>query len=71
MAIALDNLRVGRCYSFKNYGENRRLKVLARISREDFEVLDLDTTEKYTLEELLRYGKGKDYALFELDEHDA
>jgi hypothetical protein len=39
--------------------------VLARISGENFKVKDLDTTEIYTIEELLRWGRGKDY---ELDE---
>lgn len=65
MAIALDNLRVGRIYTFTNMGEKRKLEVIARISGENFKVKDLDTTEYYTIEELLRWGKGKDY---ELDE---
>ncbi len=65
MAIALDNLRVGRTYAFTNQGENRKIEVLARISGENFKVKDLDTTEIYTIEELLRWGRGKDY---ELDE---
>jgi hypothetical protein len=65
MAISLDNLRVGRVYAFTNMGENRRLEILARLSGDNFKVKDLDTTEVYTIEELLRWGKGKDY---ELDE---
>ncbi|MFD2033786.1 hypothetical protein ACFSKL_03235 [Belliella marina] len=65
MAIALDNLRVGRVYEFRNMGEIRKLEVVSRISGSNFKVKDLDTTEVYTIEELLRWGKGKDY---ELDE---
>ncbi len=65
MAIALDNLRVGRVYEFVNMGEKRRLVIISRLSGENFKVKDLDTTEVYTIEELLRWGKGKDY---ELDE---
>jgi hypothetical protein len=65
MAIALDNLRVGRVYSFSNMGEKRKLEILARLSGDNFKVKDMDTTEVYTIEELLRWGKGKDY---ELDE---
>lgn len=65
MAIALDNLRVGRVYSFSNMGEKRKLEILARLSGDNFKVKDMDTTEIYTIEELLRWGKGKDY---ELDE---
>lgn len=66
MAIALDNLRVGRVYDFQNNGEVRRLEILARLSGENFRVKDLDTTEIYTIEELLRWGKGKDYELDEV-----
>ncbi|PRY90972.1 hypothetical protein [Mongoliibacter ruber] len=66
MAIALDNLRVGRVYDFQNNGEVRRLEILARLSGENFRVKDLDTTEIYTTEELLRWGKGKDYELDEV-----
>jgi len=65
MAIALDNLRVGRVYSFSNMGEKRKLEILARLSGDNFKVKDMDTTEVYTIEELLRWGRGKDY---ELDE---
>ena len=65
MAIALDNLRVGRFYAFTNMGEKRKLEILARLSADNFKVKDMDTTEVYTIEELLRWGKGKDY---ELDE---
>jgi hypothetical protein len=65
MAIALDNLRVGRVYGFRNMGEERKLEVIARLSGSNFKVKDVDTTEIYTMEELLRWGIGKDY---ELDE---
>jgi hypothetical protein len=66
MAMSLDSLRVGRVYDFINHGERRRLEVLARISANDFKVKDLDTTEVYTFEELLRWGRGKDYELDEV-----
>ncbi|MCH7401980.1 hypothetical protein ACFOUP_15790 [Belliella kenyensis] len=65
MPIALDNLRVGRVYAFKNMGEVRKLEILARLSGSNFKVKDIETTEIYTIEELLRWGKGHDY---ELDE---
>ncbi len=66
MAIALDNLRVGRVYYFVNYGEKRNLEVLDRIGRNNFKVKDLDTLEVYEMEELLRWGVGKDFDLDEL-----
>ncbi|GHB50347.1 hypothetical protein [Mongoliitalea lutea] len=66
MAMSLDSLRVGRVYTFVNNGEKRTLEVLAKLSGSDFKVKDLDTTEVYTFEELLRWGKGKDYDLDEV-----
>ncbi|WP_377026874.1 hypothetical protein [Mongoliitalea lutea] len=64
--MSLDSLRVGRVYTFVNNGEKRTLEVLAKLSGSDFKVKDLDTTEVYTFEELLRWGKGKDYDLDEV-----
>ncbi len=66
MPLALDNLRVGRIYRLVNQGEVRKIEVMARLSGEDFFIKDLDTLEYYTLDELLRWGKGKDYDLEEL-----
>ena len=66
MALALDNLRVGRIYRFVNQGEVRIIEIMSRISGDNFSVKDLDTLEWYTLEELLRWGIGKDFDLEEL-----
>ena len=66
MPLALDNLRVGRIYRLVNQGEVRKIEVMARLSGVDFFIKDLDTLEYYTLDELLRWGKGKDYDLEEL-----
>jgi len=66
MPIALDNLRVGRKYQLKNMGEVRNLEIVARLRGTNFQVKDLDTLEYYTIEELLRWGIGKDYDIDEL-----
>jgi hypothetical protein len=66
MPIALDNLRVGRRYVLVNQGEVRNLEVVARLMGDNFKVKDLDTLEYYTLQELLQWGKGKDYDLDEM-----
>lgn len=66
MAIALDNLRVGRVYKMVNMGEVRKLEIIDRLSGENFKVKDLDTLEYYTIFELLQWGKGKDYDLDEI-----
>ncbi|MGM0946252.1 MAG: hypothetical protein ACQEW9_13785 [Bacteroidota bacterium] len=66
MAIALDNLRVGRRYLLINQGEVRKLEIITRLQGDNFKVKDLDTLELYTLEELLQWGRGKDYDLDEI-----
>ncbi len=66
MAIALDNLRVGRTYLMVNQGEVRKLQIIDRLSGDNFKVKDLDTLEYYTIFELLQWGKGKDYDLDEI-----
>lgn len=66
MAIALDNLRVGRTYRMINQGEIRTLQIIDRLSGDNFKVKDLDTLEYYTIFELLQWGKGKDYDLDEI-----
>jgi len=66
MAMALDNLRVGRVYRLVNMGEERFIEIMARLSGENFKVKDLATLELYELEELLRWGIGKDYDLDEV-----
>ncbi|SHN33873.1 hypothetical protein SAMN04488057_12210 [Cyclobacterium lianum] len=66
MPLAIDNIRVGRVYRLVNFGEIRMLQVMERTGRENFRVKDLDTLEYYELEELLRWGKGKDYDLDEI-----
>ena len=66
MAMALDNLRVGRVYRLVNLGEERFIEIMARLSGENFKVKDLATLEIYEMEELLRWGIGKDYDLDEV-----
>lgn len=65
MAIALDNLRVGRKYRLVNQGEVRSIEIISRLSGDNFKIKDLDTLEYYTIHELLQWGKGKDYDLDE------
>lgn len=67
MPLAIDNLRVGRRYRLVNFGETRTLLILQRLSTENFSVKDVDTLETYELQELLQWGKGKDYDLDEID----
>lgn len=66
--MAFDALRVGRTYRFVNYGERREFEVVKRLSDRNYLIKDRVSLEKYELEELVRYGTGKDYDLYEINE---
>jgi hypothetical protein len=66
MPIAFDTLRVGKRYLIRNYGEVNRVEVLERTAEGDFIVKDLLTLEKYKLSDFTKYGKSKDFDLFEI-----
>lgn len=65
--MSFDTLRVGHTYRLRNYDEVREFKVMRRLADRNFLVQDKVTMEKYELEELVRYGKGKDYDLDEIN----
>ncbi|TPE45808.1 hypothetical protein [Pontibacter mangrovi] len=66
MAISLDNLRRGKKYRLTNYGETHEFQVVEMPQEEVYRVKDLLTLETYLLNDLIKYGKGKDYDLEEL-----
>ena len=66
MAMSFDNLRVGKRYRLQNYGEVNEFQVQKVKDANDFTVKDLTTLEYYSLSELVKYGKGKDYELDEI-----
>ncbi|GAB3526908.1 hypothetical protein GCM10027443_02640 [Pontibacter brevis] len=66
MAISIDNLRKGKKYRLKNYGEEFEFQVVEMPEEGVYKVKDLNTLDTYLLHELVKYGKGKDYDLDEL-----
>ena len=66
MAISIDNLRKGKKYRLKNYGEEFDFQVVEMPEEGKYKVKDLITLETYMLHDLVKYGKGKDYDLDEL-----
>lgn len=66
MAISIDNLRKGKKYRLKNYGEEFEFQVIEMPEDGVYKVKDLTTLDTYMLHELVKYGKGKDYDLDEL-----
>lgn len=64
--MSIDNMRVGKTYCLINYGDTTRFIVLASAGREDFQVKDLLSMESYHFGELIAYGIGPDFELFEI-----
>ena len=67
MAMSFDALRVGHMYRLRNYDDIREFKVVRKLHDKNFVVQDTATLEKFELEDLVRYGKGKDYDLDEIN----
>lgn len=66
MAISIDNLRKGKKYRLTNFGEKFDFQVMEMLEENVFRVKDLLTLETYFLNDLIMYGKGKDFDLEEL-----
>jgi hypothetical protein len=66
MAIAFDTLRVGKRYLIRNFGEVNKVEVMERTAEGDFVVKDLLTLERFRLSEITRYGRSKDFDLYEI-----
>jgi hypothetical protein len=65
--ISFDVLRTGKKYRLVNQGEKHEFIIESILTNGDFKVKDLLTLEKYFLKDLIKYGKGKDYLLEEID----
>jgi len=67
MALSFDTLRTGNKYYLQNYGEKTEFEIMKVIGENDFLIKDLLTLDTYLLSDLVKYGKGDDYALWELE----
>ncbi len=66
MPIAVNSIRVGHRYRLINLGETMHFEVVEMLSESNFKAKDIQTLEYFTYEEIIRYGRGKDYELEEL-----
>jgi len=65
--MSIDNLRIGKNYFLRNYGDSTSFTVLDAMGKNDFFIKDLLTLETYKLSELIKYGIGDDFDLYELE----
>lgn len=66
--LSFDVLRTGKKYRLVNFGETHEFVIESVLPNGDFKVKDSLTLERYHLKELIRYGRGKDYLLEEVEE---
>jgi hypothetical protein len=67
MSMSFDALRVGKRYYLKNFGERFEFQIEEKKNDRNFVVKDLHTLEHYELQDLVKYGVGNDFELYELE----
>ena len=67
MSLAFSSIRVGKKYRLENLGETSEFEVIENLGWKDFKLKDIHTLEKYKMSDLIKYGKGKDYSLWEIE----
>lgn len=65
--MAFSSLRVGEQYKLQNFGEVYEFTVKEKLAEDNFILKDIHTLEEYQLRDLVKFGQGKDYDLYELD----
>ncbi len=60
-------LRVGKKYRLINFGEVNEFVVEYILANGDFNVKNIHTLERYLLKDLIKYGKGNDFEIRELE----
>jgi hypothetical protein len=66
--LAFDVLRVGKKYSLVNFGDRYEFVIERILVNGDFKVKDLHTMERYLLKDTIKFGKGKDFEIRELEQ---
>jgi hypothetical protein len=65
--LSFDVLRVGKKYRLVNYGDKYDFEIEKILANGDFKVKDVHTLERYHLKETIKFGKGKDFEIRDLD----
>lgn len=65
--LSFNALRVGKKYRLINFGDTYEFEVERILVNDDFKVKDLHTLERFLLKDTIKFGKGSDFELRELD----
>ncbi len=64
--MSIDNMRIGKTYFLRNHGEKTSFIVLETEGNDNFRIKDLLSLENYYFSQLIEYGIGEDFELFEI-----
>jgi hypothetical protein len=65
--LSFGTLRAGKKYFLINFGDRYEFQIENILTNGDFKVKDLHTLERYTIKDLIKFGKGKDFEIRELE----
>ncbi len=65
--LSFDVLRVGKRYRLVNYGDKYEFVIESITASGDFQVKDLLTLERFKLKDVIKFGKGKDFEIREIN----
>ena len=65
--LSFDVLRTGKKYRLVNFGEKHEFIVENILPNGDFIVKDIHILERYHLKDLIKFGRGKDFEIRELE----
>ena len=66
--LSFDVLRVGKKYRLVNFRDQYDFIIEEIMGRENFRLKDLHTLEVMFMDDLIKFGKGKDFEIRELEE---
>lgn len=66
--LSMDVLRVGKKYSLVNFRERYEFVIEEILLNRNFNLKDLHTLERMQMNDLIRFGKGPDFEIRELEE---
>jgi hypothetical protein len=65
--LSFGALRTGKKYFLINFGDRYEFQIENILTNGDFKVKDIHTLERYTIKDLIKFGKGKDFEIRELN----
>jgi len=65
--LSFDVLRVGKKYRLINFDDHYDFEIERILQNGDFKVKDIHTLEHYLLKDTLKFGRGRDFEIRELE----